>query len=283
MHDAAYVRAVFAGAGTASVLALLEEMVRGGDRSDVSAALLFTQDGIVFGLAPRDFWIAYQGSGLLAAIREGLYAGDYSARHEAIYAVGRIGPRENAGYLASALPWSLANDPLNLDGLLRNLSVLDRRTRLRTHLEAMVRAPWFATRWAALNVLWEWAGTRKLLGHAWARQLLRQLAQDANPWVRLEAGYRLDELRSARRRKRLPRWHRAAFVERLRSGEPTPTFFQVWLHVSNYLSLAGEADYDDALLKEIGQHLLSYPMGQPFDIHAYWQPLVAARGIQLAG
>jgi hypothetical protein len=42
MQDRAYVRAIFSRFSTTAVLALLEDMVRSGERSEVHLALLFT-------------------------------------------------------------------------------------------------------------------------------------------------------------------------------------------------------------------------------------------------
>src|SRR6266852_3930801 len=50
LNDVAYVRAVFAIADVPAIGAVLEHMIRHGDRSDVRDALLFTEDVIRFGM-----------------------------------------------------------------------------------------------------------------------------------------------------------------------------------------------------------------------------------------
>jgi hypothetical protein len=234
-----------------------------------------------FGLAPIEFWHAYRRSDLLSIVRQQVYAPDYQVRHLAIHALSRVGPRDNRRLLASAIPWYLSHDPLNLDGLLIELRLLDRNTPWRSHLEAMVAAPSFLTRWAAVELLWERGlnpvKPTNLRGAAWTRQLLRILARDRHPSVRWEAQWRLDQCRASRANRRLPSWRRRALVERLHRGEPEPTYFKLWLNVSNYLGVSGEPDYDVALVDAIVQHLREHPINPGYDIDAYWKPLIAVR------
>lgn len=123
--------------------------------NDVHDALLFSEYAIRFGLAARDFADAYVRSELPAVIRRQIYAPDYTVRHLAVHAVSRLGPRENSRHLAAAVPWYLTHDPLNLSGLLVELRLLDNNVAWRAQLEAMVAAPLYLTRWAAVEVLWE--------------------------------------------------------------------------------------------------------------------------------
>jgi hypothetical protein len=285
LQDGAYVSAIFNKVNTSTVLALLADMLRGGERNDVGHGLLFTEDAILFRLAPPEFADEYVASDLLEVVRAQIYAPDYSVRHLAVHALSRLGPRDNAAYLADALPWYLAHDPLNLDGLLMELRVLHHKKSWRAHLEAMAVAPLYLTRWAAVEVLWE-RGAQPVIGvqagnGVWARQLLRGLAQDHHPLVRREARWRLDQERASKPRRPLPRWHRRLQATRLRQGEPRPTYFKLWLSVGDYLAVSGEPDYDVALVGAIIDHLRAHPIASGYDIHAYWRPLADARGVPM--
>jgi hypothetical protein len=87
LQDAAYVRAMFTRFGMPTVLTLLDDLVGTGERSDVHAALLFSEYAIRFGLAGRDFAEAYIRSRLPGAIRQQVFAPDYTVRHLAVHAV----------------------------------------------------------------------------------------------------------------------------------------------------------------------------------------------------
>lgn len=282
LQDRAYVRALLARFGTPTVLALLADLVRAGERDDVNVALLLAENAMRFGLATRDFADAYRRSDLPAVIRQQVYAPDYTVRHLAVHAASRLGPREHGRYLAGAVPWYLAHDPLNLGGLLMELRLWDQHMPWRAHLEAMAAAPLYLTRWAAVELLSEHGASPVISARprtaAWPRQLLRTLAQDGHPLVRREAQWRLDQRRASRPGRRLPRWRRAKLLERLRQGDPEPTFFKLWLSVSNYLGVTGEPDYDGTLVDAIIEHVQAHPITPGYDIDAYWQPAAAARG-----
>jgi hypothetical protein len=124
--DAAYARAVFDAAGVPAIGAVLENMVRRGERDDVRDALSFTEDVIRFGMH-LEFASYFCRSSLLEAVRDHVCGPDYFSRHLAVYTLTRAGPRGNAGILAQAFPWYLAHDPFGLDGLLSQLSVFGRR------------------------------------------------------------------------------------------------------------------------------------------------------------
>lgn len=66
-------------------------------------------------------------------------------------------------------------------------------------------------------------------------------------------------------------------LERLRLGDPDPTFFKLWLSVSNYLGVSEEADYDMALVDAIIEHVRAHPIVSGYDIDAYWQPVATTR------
>jgi hypothetical protein len=176
---------------------------------------------------------------------------------------------------------------LNLNGLLMELRLWDQNMAWRAHIESMVAAPLYLTRWAAVEMLWEHGASPVIVERprntAWPRQLLRNLAQDRHALVRREAQWRLDLHRAGRPRRGSPRWHGARLLERLRQGDPEPTFFKLWLSVSNYLGIAQEPDYDLALVDAIIEHVRAYPIGPGYDIDAYWQPLAAARRGQHVG
>lgn len=285
-HDAAYVAAIFDEAGIPAVSETLETMVSSGNRREAQDALLFAEDAIRFRLAPRLFGDSYRRSGLLAAVRHALYAPDYFIRNDALATLGRVGPHANARCLAAAFPWYLEHDPLALDHLLVQCW-LDRRVCRREQLEQFARAPLYLTRWAAVETLWKrdlspWLYRRSSKPQTWSRQLLRRLAQDRHPWVRAEATWCLGEL-AAIRRALLSRQDLAGLDRAWSRVAPKPSFSEIRHHVSNYLSLSGERDYDVSLVEAVVQHLRQRPItpGSDFDIHAYWSPLAASRSVLL--
>jgi hypothetical protein len=281
VHDRTYVRATFTRFGMPTLLTLLEELLRSGEHGQVQAALLFTEDTIRFGLAPRAFADAFRRSRLPGLILQLVYAPDFTVRHLAVHAASRLGPRENGRYLAAAVPWYLAHDPLGLSELLMELRLWNKHTAWRSYLESMVEAPLRLTRWAAVEMLWEHGARPIILAKprnvAWPSQLLRTLAQDRDPLVRQEAQWCLDQVRASRPRRGLPRWGRAQLLKRLRQGSPEPTFFKLSLNVGNYLGVSQELDYDVTLVDAIIEHLQTYSITSGYDIDAYWRPLATAR------
>ncbi|MCL4531885.1 MAG: hypothetical protein M1582_01620 [Actinobacteria bacterium] len=285
--DPAYYQSVFAMGDVDSVLSALEGMVREGNLDDLRDAIGFNEDAIHH-WGPKGCLYAYYRSGLLRAFRDAIYAQDFRIRHNAIVVLGELGPASNARILSSALPWFLAHDPLNLDELLLEITRLLpprqwRRVR-KAVLGSMVASPFYLTRWAAVEILWARdcshgrAASERERGFSpgWVRQYLRRLAWDRHPWVRAEAGFRLEPFLASKWAGLNPLAGDVDFHSRFLK-EPVPTFFAVWLGIFSYLSASSEADYDAALVEAVARHLSRYPIAPRYDPQLYWSELSALR------
>jgi len=96
-----------------------------------------------------------------------------------------------------------------------------------------------------------------------AKQLLRQLAQDPNPWIRAEAGGHLRELRAPPPRT-LP------VIQQRLAERDYIGFFSVSISVSNYLSITGASDYTDAMVDDMACWLEQRPLLPGEDREAYY-------------
>ena len=97
-----------------------------------------------------------------------------------------------------------------------------------------------------------------------ARQLLRQLAQDGNPWIRAEAHGHLEELRRIPHKGELVR-HAPPRLER-----EYVDFARVSIATSNYLSVSHEADYSLPMLASMAQWMKERHFIPGEDFRAYY-------------
>jgi hypothetical protein len=268
LQNKAYVRRVVSRAPMVELGKTLVTMLRNGDRQAASDAALFAQDAVMFGLSP-EFARYFPRSPVLRALRENILAADYFTRHQSIKTLGRVGPRSNTQHLAAALPWYLERDPLNIDDLLGELFWLAPRTHREPYLESVMTAPLYLARWAILGHLMDHGayGYPRSVDSPLAPYALGyvdRLTDDPHPWVRAEATWRLRQLDASE-----------AATTHATSGmgadnEPSPTFFMLWLHVSNYLANSGRRDYDVPLVERIAEHVVRHPPYAGMHINAYW-------------
>lgn len=283
MGDADVVHAGIDHFGVAEILDAVARAVEEADSDTVHLALGLLREGFLTG--HRDLRTAYQRSDVLGLLRSKLYSPRYAIRRHAIYALGKLGPRENARHLRAAFPWYIEHDPLNLWSLLFELKWLTRRNRLdrRRLMTEIATSSSYLTRWVGVMLLWETDlkrgrlefGARRSPG--WAVQLMRRLAQDPHPSVRRDARVALAE----RRRLRLagPR-SRPIDPHVIRTPEldhVIPRISRLERSVGNYLHCSGEPDYDVELVEAVARHTEVHPITVGYDPAAYWAPLADAR------
>jgi hypothetical protein len=277
LEDADYCRAVFALADVPTICAVLVAMFQSGDRSVVVDALHFMCDVVNYGMLP-EFTQRLPRSGILAPLRDLLYAPDQNVRHNAIHTLGKMGPRQNAGMLAEAFPHYLGHHPLELPDLLFELFWLSRKERGRRwdYYDQMATSSLYLIRWSMLDVLDHYRSTdpsspssRRL------KHLYEGLSTDANPCVAAEATYELAKRRELAKLRldleapmlALAEWQRRK--KQIRLAEPRLTFMTLEVSFWNYLSAADQADYDVATLDAFAYFRLHHPMNARTDRAEY--------------
>jgi hypothetical protein len=265
--DQDYVPSAFQKTDIHAVVKVLTDLVSSGDRQLTWDAMQFAEAAA---LRPQGRKIQEQlwKGGFLDALKANLYRSDILIRHNSIHCLGRLGPRSSARFLIAALPWYMGHDPFALDGLLYEASWLTwprRRSWRWAWLRSMVAHPCYLTRWAAAFYLWDrelGMGIQKHERPAKARQLLRRLAHDPHPLVRLESRWHLDEFRACVHPRLLSKPERCAGL--------MPDFFALRLNLFNYLGHTQRADFDVALLEKLIAFLQEHPFAAGMDIHEYW-------------
>jgi hypothetical protein len=266
VDDQDYVERVLGSADAEAVAQTLASLVGGGDRQSTWDAILFAQDAAFRPSGGRFQRLLWHG-GFVDALRANLYVPDALIRHNSIPSLGRLGPRANAQFMIAALPWYKQHDPFGIEGLLVEIAWLTQK-RSWPWLKEMAKADLYLTRWATAAFLWNrelGMGVYPVRQAAKPRQLLRQLAQDAHPLVRLEAQWHLRELKVSQQK---------LFAFAAVPSELDPDFSKLGQNLHNYLSITGRRDYDLPLVEKVAQHLREHPIEPGYDIQSYWGALI---------
>jgi len=247
-----YICDLAAEVGLLALTAALLEMLAGDDQEAVAVASMFIGDATTYVLIHngeyhctipklRDALVA---AGLFDVLSTNLYRPNASIRHTSIHRLSRSSSWTKGGHsLVAALPHYMDHYPLELPGLLGEISW---RPRWRNRLDIVRQAathPLHLTRWASVDHLESRLDKRNARARR-AKQLLRQLAQDPNPWIRAEAGGHLRELRGTPPGTLPDIQHRLA--ERDYIG-----FASVSISISNYLSITATSDYTYAMVDDM--------------------------------
>lgn len=183
-------------AGPDAVVAAAVRMLRDPSRAnDRACAITFIRDSVRRPDGHEGVRGAVRRSELLPLLRDALTGEDDVLRGLAADFLSSPGGAREGRHLIAAWQWAMEHDPLLLPRLQRGIAfksgaVRVRRTE-RPRLTAAATHRRTTTRWIAVSLLPD---------RGWARQLLRQLAQDRHPGVRTDA-------RATLAGHRLTTWH----------------------------------------------------------------------------
>lgn len=272
LEDGGYVRNAFGLADVSTVVAILAEMLRSGDRQSVLAADIFLRDIVNYRMMPP-FETYLPRSGLFRVLGDLLYVHDHTIRHNTIHTIGKIFYKTNVSMLIEALPVYLQHYPLELPDLFLELNWLSRSFRRRRweHYEQAAASPNYLVRWSLLEILRQERSQPDERDPVAGRleKIYGRLARDTRFLVGAEAEHALHLLRLSWEGQILPVSEYRRQKKRFREATPKLTFSIFQTRVRNYLYASGRHDYDLAVLERFARYCADHPFGRPFDNVAY--------------
>lgn len=168
----------------------LADLLREFESDQIHAFLRFVRDSVNYTHSRRDEFIeALSNSMVCASIESLLQVPVYHVRGGTVYTLGKIGARRGGEMLRDRFRWFLERDPLNLPGLVFELSWLEKTLDWGLVDEILV-APHFLQRWSLCEIL-DHELSNDDVGCAKSR--LEILARDSSPRIADEARFLLKE------------------------------------------------------------------------------------------
>lgn len=166
----------------------LADVLREFESDQVHSYLRFVRDSVNYTHSRRaEFIEALSNSMVCDSIESLLQVPIYGVRGGAVYTLGKIRARRGAAMMRERFRWFLERDPLNLPGLVFELSWLEKTLDWGLIDEILV-APHFIQRWGLCGILEQELSSDEV---GCAKSRLEMLARDSSPRIVAEARFLL--------------------------------------------------------------------------------------------